>query len=92
MIEILSPTTANEDRVDKRQEYAGLGVGQYWIVDFQNRRIEVYELRRQPDGTLDYELVDSPSGNDVFRPVIFPGLGIPLSMIWPTEFEDRPDE
>ena len=92
VIEILSPTTANEDRVDKRQEYAGLGVGQYWFVDFQNRRIEVYELRRQPDGTLDYELVDSPSGNDVFRPVIFPGLEIPLSMIWPTEFEDRPDE
>ena len=92
VIEILSPTNEQEDRVEKFREYASLGVGQYWIVDFTNRRIEVYELRTQAKGSRDYELVDNPTGDAMFRPAMFPSLEIPLSKIWPTEFEDATDE
>ena len=92
VIEILSPSNEREDRVEKHREYAELGIGQYWIVDFPNRRIEVHELRPQPNGSRDYELVDSPVGEAVFRPSMFPGLEIPLAKIWPTEFGDRTDE
>jgi Uma2 family endonuclease len=92
VIEVLSPTSEHEDRIEKRREYAELGVSQYWIVDFSNRRIEVYELREQKGGSSDYEVADTSSGSDIFRPVLFPGLEIPLAKIWPTEFEDRSDD
>jgi Uma2 family endonuclease len=52
VIEIVSPGTENErrDRLAKRQLYGKYGVKEYWIVDFENRNIEVYLLRGQ---TLD---------------------------------------
>ena len=92
VIEILSPNSITEDRVQKRREYAQFGIGEYWIVDFPNRAIEVYSLRQTADGTYDYELVAVARGNDVFRPVFFPGLEIPLAELWPTEFENRTDD
>lgn len=49
VIEIISPGTENErrDRLVKRQLYSKHGVKEYWIVDFQNRTIEVYVLQGQ---------------------------------------------
>ena len=49
VIEIVSPGAENErrDRLVKRQLYSKYGVKEYWIVDFQNRTIEVYMLRGQ---------------------------------------------
>jgi Uma2 family endonuclease len=91
-IEILSPSTEREDRFEKRKEYARLGIGEYWIVDFPKRRIDVYRLRKRGKGIRRYELIHTASGSDVFRPGLFPGLEIPLREIWPDEFEDRTDE
>ena len=45
-IEILSPSTEHIDRTEKRDEYALLGIGQYWLVDFPNRAIEIYRIAR----------------------------------------------
>jgi len=46
VIEILSPgaDNARRDRIAKRQLYAKYGVKEYWIVDPENRAIEVYVL------------------------------------------------
>lgn len=90
-VEILSPTTEHIDRTDKRDEYARLGIGQYWLIDFPNRAIEIYHLRDMPDGGRAYELAETVTG-DVFRPSLFPGLEIPLSEVWPTEFENPIEE
>ena len=92
VIEILSPTTEAEDRGSKRPEYAQLGVAQYWIVDFPSRRIEVHGLRTLTDGTREYELVEAITGDAVFRPTMFPGLEIPLTDIWPVDYENLPEE
>ena len=89
--EILSPTTEHIDRGDKRDEYAQLGIGEYWIIDFPNRAIEIYQLRDQPDGARAYELAETMKGDGVFRPSLFPGLEIPLVEVWPTEFENPTD-
>ncbi len=88
--EILSPTTESVDRTEKQDEYARLGVGQYWLIDFPNRTVEVHELRDRPDGTRGYELAETVRGDAVFRPSLFPGLEIPLADVWPTEFENLP--
>ena len=92
VVEILSPSNAREDRGPKKRESAGLGIAWYWIVDFPDRRIEVYELRDQPDGSRDYGLAETVEGDAVFRPALFPGLEIPLGQVWPVEFENRTDE
>jgi len=89
--EILSPTTEHIDRSDKRDEYSHLGIGEYWLIDFPNRAIEIYQLRDLPDGGRSYELTETVTGEGVFRPSLFPGLEVPLAEIWPTEFENRTD-
>lgn len=45
--EVLSPSTRSEDLVRKSREYAEAGVGQYWVVDPDDRTIEVM---RNTDG------------------------------------------
>lgn len=46
VIEILSPGRENisRDRVAKRQLYAKHGVKEYWLIDADNRSIELYRL------------------------------------------------
>lgn len=45
VIEILSPATALRDRGLKRERYAHFGVPEYWIVDADARKIEIYRLK-----------------------------------------------
>jgi Uma2 family endonuclease len=44
VIEILSPGTSRTDRVTKAQIYARHGVPAYWIVDPEQKTIEIYLL------------------------------------------------
>lgn len=44
IIEILSPATAERDRGLKRKLYARYGVKEYWIVDPDNKSVEVMTL------------------------------------------------
>ena len=43
--EILSPSTARDDRVEKLPIYAREGVAHCWLLDPELRTLEVYELR-----------------------------------------------
>ncbi len=43
-VEVLSPSTALEDRVDKHREYALAGVPEYWIVSTERHLVEVFTL------------------------------------------------
>ena len=57
LIEVLSPSTAANDRGPKFQLYARYGVPCYWIVDTDARALEAYEL-----GVDGYRLVDRVQG------------------------------
>lgn len=55
VVEILSPSTARLDRVQKRALYAQYGVSELWLIDPERRQIEVYrfaESRDRPVETL----------------------------------------
>ena len=56
VIEILSRGSSNvaRDRIVKRQLYAKYAVAEYWIVDAENRAIEVYRLQ---NGTLESAVI-----------------------------------
>lgn len=41
-IEILSPSTARTDRGRKRALYQSVGVAEYWVVDLEQRQVEVW--------------------------------------------------
>ena len=45
VVEILYPTTAFRDRGYKKDVYETCGVPEYWIVDPENRAIEVYLIQ-----------------------------------------------
>jgi Uma2 family endonuclease len=47
VIEVLSPSTARADRTLKRPVYQSHGIPEYWIVDGEQRQVEVWT----PDAT-----------------------------------------
>ena len=53
IVEVLSPSTEDNDRTLKLQDYARHGVGEYWIVDADERMVEQYVL---PPGETSYAL------------------------------------
>ena len=44
VIEVLSPSTAQRDKVDKYYDYMQAGVKEYWIVDGENNFLDAYRL------------------------------------------------
>jgi Uma2 family endonuclease len=44
LVEILSPSTAHHDRHTKLLLYAQYGVAEYWIIDPDNKAVELYLL------------------------------------------------
>ena len=45
VIEILSPSTAKNDRREKKMVYEKSGVREYWIVEPASKNVEVYHLK-----------------------------------------------
>ena len=68
-IEILSPSTASNDRGRKLRLLARHGVQEYWLVDPDAVTIEVYALRR--DQLL---LASTAIGTDAVRSPLLPAL------------------
>ena len=78
VVEVVSPTSARYDRVQKLAWYAAIGVAEYWIVDPQAETLE--QLILGVDGR--FVIGASLGGTDVFRPVSFPGLDVSLADLW----------
>lgn len=49
VVEVLSPTSALRDRSLKRERYALYGVPEYWVIDADRKRVEVYRLQEDAD-------------------------------------------
>jgi len=79
VIEILSPGRGNvsRDRVAKRQLYAKHRVNEYWIVDSDNRSVEIYRLALQ---SLELAVI-LRSGDEILSPLL-PGFKCPVSKIF----------
>lgn len=77
LIEVLSPSTAANDRGPKFQLYARYGVPCYWIVDTDARAPEAYEL-----GVDGYRLVDRAHGETPVSLPPFPDLVLVPEELW----------
>ena len=77
VVEILSPSTRKLDEGFKRKTYAACGVREYWIVDPDSKRVEVFDFRSSPETprlTLE--------ATDILESPLFPGLTIPLDRVF----------
>lgn len=78
IVEVLSPSTWQKDRIEKMNQYQRHGVKEYLLIYPNEKIVEQYIL-----GTNDiYETPCIYNEEDVFRSHIFPELEIPLNIIF----------
>jgi Uma2 family endonuclease len=77
VVEIISPSSRSKDRVRKLEDYAALGVPEYWLVDPEKRTFERLVLRKET-----YDIAEAFEGDVLFRPDSFEGLEIDLGRLW----------
>jgi Uma2 family endonuclease len=78
-IEVLSPSTALEDRVDKHREYALAGVPEYWIVDPESQVVELFVLNGK-----EYRSLGEFSGKDILPSKVIANFSVHVEQF----FED----
>ena len=77
LVEILSPSTARYDRVTKLNRYARCGVPHYWLLEPDQRVLEVFRL----DGST-YRLLASLGPGDTLAHPEFPGLVLDVDRLY----------
>jgi Uma2 family endonuclease len=76
-VEVLSPTTKSNDLGRKLRMFARYEVPEYWILDTDQRTIDVRTLR----GSF-YQVTATASGDDVVTSPLLPDLSFPLSRLF----------
>ena len=79
VVEVLSPGSENErrDREMKRKLYSRLGAEEYWVISWQDRRLEVY---RREEGVL--ELSKTLYEVDRLQSPLLPGFSCKVSQVF----------
>ncbi len=75
VVEILSESSVDNDRVVKKELYRRAGVAEYWVVDPDDHTVEQYVLR----GDV-YELMGAHT--DALAPQVLAGVRVDLSQVW----------
>jgi Uma2 family endonuclease len=79
VVEVASPASRRQDEVLKRGLYERAGVAEYWLVDPEAETVKVF--RRQPGGYGRPLLLSALEGDRLESP-LFPGLEIPLAVVF----------
>jgi len=77
IIEILSPSSAQRDKIIKKKLYARNGVKEYWLVEPQKKTIEAMVLAKRG-----YETFKVFSDKEVLTTRLIKGLQIPVENIF----------
>jgi len=75
--EVLSPSTARIDRVEKLPLYANAGVGHVWLIDPDIRILEVYENQNSK-----WLRLSAHENNESIRVAPFDAIEFELSVLW----------
>ncbi len=74
LVEILSPSSIDHDRVLKRNLYESCGIPEYWILDPFDHKLEQL--------VLIHGVYQAEPEADIVRPTFIAGIAIPLSEVW----------
>ncbi len=77
IVEIISPGSILQDRVEKRDAYQRAGVREYWMVDPNNRSIEIY---KNVDG--EFRIVSFAADTGVVHSEVLEGLEVSINNIF----------
>lgn len=79
--EVLSPSTAAFDRVEKLPVYAAAGVSWIWLVDPALRTLEVLKLHVE-SGSSHWRIVQTFEGDKPVRAEPFDAIELRLKRLW----------
>ena len=77
VIEIISPESRGRDRGDKFYEYENEGVKEYWLIDYERRVVEFYNLDKKGI----YQL-KQPDENNFFHSQVLKNLELKIDCLW----------
>lgn len=75
IIEVLSPNSIIRDKQLKYKQYTYYGVEEYWIINHENKLVEIHDLRQS-------KLIKLVSANHILNTPIFPNLNLPVETIF----------
>jgi Uma2 family endonuclease len=76
VVEVLSPSSLQRDRHQKRELYGRAGVPEFWIVDPANRAIEVFSL-----GETEYELTSFAAETGAVASRVLDGFAVAVAEV-----------
>lgn len=76
VVEVSSPSTRQIEHLRKRELYEGFGIREFWLVDQEARRVEVYRLGKERFETPLLLGID-----DVLTSPLMPGFELPLKPV-----------
>jgi len=77
LVEILSPSTKENDQIFKKQIYEKFGVKEYWIIDPGNETAEIWTLKNNK-----FSLFSEIDKTQTIKSKLLPGLEIDCSSIF----------
>ncbi len=77
VVEILSKSTAADDKGDKRDNYEQYGVREYWLVDPVRKSIEVYGLVNER-----FKLISYLEENGVLKSMVLEGFEMDIEQVF----------
>ena len=84
VMEVLSPSTENYDRNEKKELYRQQEIDEYWIVDWQQKKVEIYNLDYDEKGEPQYYLWETVTeqNKEKLKIVHFPSLDITFDKLF----------
>lgn len=84
VMEVLSPSTEKYDRGEKKELYRQQEIDEYWIVDWQKKKVEIYSLDYDENGQPQYYLWETitEQNREALKIVHFPGLKITFDQLF----------
>ena len=76
VVEVLSPATARYDKKEKGRLYFNRGVKEFWVVDPEDRLVEVYRA-----GETNWEWVGVFDAEDILTTPLLPGFELVLKNV-----------
>lgn len=84
VMEVLSPSTEKYDRGEKMELYRQQEIDEYWIVDWENKKVEIYNLDYDENQEPQYYLwkVVTEGNKEDLRIVHFPKIQITFDQLF----------
>ena len=78
VMEVLSDSTENYDRGEKKELYRQQQIDEYWIVNWREKQVEIYNLDNNENGEPTYYLYDTITerNKEKLKIVNFPNIKI----------------